>query len=509
MEQNSRIKNTAKNIGIACTTQTITLLLMFVSRTFFVDLLGNDYLSCEGLFSNILTVLSFSELGIGSAIIYSLYDPIAHDDKETIGKWMNLFSVAYKRIAIVITIVGLCVVPFLEYIISELPDIEEEISTLYVLYLLNTVASYIWGCKRSFLIAYQKNYIVLLVQQITTIIRVVVQIILLYYTHDYVGYLIIAIICTLISNIISTLIANKKYSWLRNYCHLKLNQKEKQEFFFNVRAILQYKLGSVILSGTDNILISVCLKTSYVGLCSNYNLVLNAVNTIVNQACSGIQATIGNYNILSKRENKYKLFEQLFFVSFWIFGYTTVCLSILLTPFIGDLWLGETYILSADVVLALCSTFYVSLINTIPSMYRTTMGYFNETKSCPIYAAILNIFFSIILSKIIGLSGIFIATGLSRLVTYNLMDAFYVYKKGFNISPLLYYRKLFLYTLCLIGVYIVNLVVISLISPKGICGFIMKLILCTLVTNGLFFVLFFRTKVFKDISQRLKIYMKR
>ena len=158
---NNRTINTAKNLSIGAGTQILSLLLSFGIRTAFVVTLGIEYLSVNGLFANILTLLSFTELGIGSAINYSLYKPFAEDDREQIGKLTNLLKRAYNYIAIIILILGLCVVPFLKYIITDVPNIKENIPFLYILFLLNTVVSYVYGYKKSVLIADQKNYIVI------------------------------------------------------------------------------------------------------------------------------------------------------------------------------------------------------------------------------------------------------------------------------------------------------------------------------------------------------------
>lgn len=253
----SRTSYVVKNIGAAGFFQLFALFLSFVSRTIFVRLLGNDYLSCEGLFSNVLTILSFTELGIGSSIIYSLYKPIADEDKVQIGKLMNLFRKSYIWIACIISFVGLSVIPFMDYIVKDVPSVKESIILLYLLFLGNTVASYIFGYKRSFLIACQKNYVVLTIQQVFNVVRIALQVGLLLWTHDYVLYLAIAIVCTLGGNIVSTYITNRQYPWLNGYLNNQLTKEERKPIVTNILAIIQYKLGYVFLQGTGNILISV------------------------------------------------------------------------------------------------------------------------------------------------------------------------------------------------------------------------------------------------------------
>lgn len=508
MDKTSRVQNAVKNVGVAGIMQIITILLNLISRTVFIKILGNDYLSCDGLFSNILTILSFSELGIGSAIIFSLYKPIADDDKVQIGKLMNLFASAYRYIALVITVLGICIIPFLKFLITDVPDIKEDISLLYILFLANTVSSYIFGYKRSFLIANQENYIVLLIQQSIHILKIAAQFIFLIYTHNYILYLVLNICSTLLTNVISTLITNKKYKWINEYQKNKLSKKERKPIFSNIFSIFQYKLGSVVLNGTDNIIISLVLKTSLVGLVSNYNMIISAMQSVINQACSGLQATVGNYNATSDKEGKYKIFCKLYFISNWIFGFCTICLTILINPLI-DIWLGKEFLLSYDVVIALSLSMYIGLINTIPSTYRTTMGYFKEARMCPVYASILNIILSVVFAKMIGLSGIFFATVISRFLTFNVIDPYYVFKKGFERNVFKFHAQFGMNFFVLFINYITTLNCVKLICVEGILGFVIKVIVACVVCNLLFLIVYFKTPVFSETLHTLKTFIKR
>ena len=509
MNKTSRSGIALKNVSIAGILQAFAILLNFVSRTVFVKLLGNDYLSCDGLFTNILTILSFTELGIGSAIIFSLYKPIADDDRVQIGKLMNLFATAYRIIVLVISVLGLCVIPFLRFLVRDVPDIKENITLLYILFLANTVASYIFGYKRSYLIANQENYIVLLIHHGIGVLKIVAQIVFLVLTHNYIVYLILSIAATLLTNIISTHLANKKYPWLNEYKANKLNKEERKPIFTNIFAIFQYKIGSVILNGTDNIIISLVLKTALVGLVSNYNMIISAVQTVIGQACGGLQATVGNHNVTSSNEVRYNIFKKLYFISYWGFGLLTVGLATLVNPFIREIWLGEKYVLGYDVVIALSLSFFINTINTVPSIYRTTLGYFKEAKSAPILASVLNIILSVGLAKLFGLSGIFFATAISRLFTFNVIDPYYVFKKGFD-------RKVSTYHLQFIGLfillalnYILIKIAVDLIPVFGILGIIIKAGVVLILYNLVFIIMFFKTTVFKDALNTLKSFIVR
>ena len=117
----ARTNNVARNAWFAFIAQVINIVLSFLSRTVFIRLLGAEYLGVNGLFTNILTMLSFAELGIGNAIIYNLYKPLAENDQEKVKSLMALYEKAYKTIGCAIGLLGLLVMPFMGYIVKARP----------------------------------------------------------------------------------------------------------------------------------------------------------------------------------------------------------------------------------------------------------------------------------------------------------------------------------------------------------------------------------------------------
>ena len=503
--ENKRFNYAIKNASIGALMQILTLFLSFFSRTIFVKMLGNDYLSCDGLFANVLTILSFSELGIGSAIVYSLYKPIANDDKEQIGRIMNLFFKAYTIVPIVIIVLGLLIMPFLGIFVdfSKLSSINESISLIYILFLINSAVSYVFGYSGLYLIANQRNYVTLIIQQGVNLFKVILQIIVLYFTNNYILYLIISILTTLSSNIVITRLTYKWYPWLKSVNKNSVTKAEQKNIFSNIQSIFRYQIGSVILNGTDNIIIANILDVSLIGFCSNYTLIINSLNAVLSKACNGLIATIGNYNLSVSKEDNYKMFNILFFLSFIVFSYCSIMLLFLVNPFIS-VWLGRDYLLNPLVVISLVLSFFTLLINTIPSSYRTTMGLFKETQNFPIIAAFINIFLSIVLAKLFGLSGIFFATSISRMLTYNVSDAYFVFKKGFGKCPIYYFQTLFIYFMIAffgtVYIYIISL----FIRIEGILGLFVKLIVYSISLLFYFLIIFYKTYIFKNTFRYIK-----
>lgn len=422
-------KSFLQNAGFAFILQIINLIVLFVVRTFFVIKLGNDYLSINGLFTNVLSLLSFAELGIGNAIIFSLYKPIAEQDTNKIISLMSLFRKSYRVIRIVVLCLGLIFIPFLKYLIKDI-TLSDNVYFLFFLMLINTYFSYFAAYKKSLLIADQKNYIVSLIQQLGIVLQSIFQILTLLFLSSFSLYLIIQLFGTILINYFSSKYVDSHYLYLSNTSS-SLSSSYLKEIFDNIKNIFFYKVGAVILNSTDNILISSLISTSLVGIYSNYSLIVNAINSVLMQVCNSIAASIGIHNVKNNDNTNEKVFKKIFLISFWIFGLCSICLCELLNPFIG-LWLGEKYVLNYSTVVIISVVFYITGINQIPSQYRTSFGLFKEAKFVPMIASFINISLSIILGKMIGLDGIFIATIIAKLLTFNIVDPYLVYSKGFH-----------------------------------------------------------------------------
>ena len=243
----SRTKNVSINMVTALFCQVVNLCLNFVSRTYFIQALGAEYLGVNGLFSNVLSILSFAELGIGNALVFSMYKPLAVGDHQKLTSLMALYKKAYRIIALVVAVTGLLYIPFMEYTIKDHPNIPENLYIIYLLFLCNTVVSYLVVYKKSIITADQKNYIVLIASEIPHIIQIVAQIAVLIIYHSFIGFLVIQIAFTFVGNLACAIIANKKYPYILNKPD-PLDKEERSEIFRNIRSMAMYKFGSIILN---------------------------------------------------------------------------------------------------------------------------------------------------------------------------------------------------------------------------------------------------------------------
>lgn len=501
MQNKSRTYNSIKNILFGLGSQVIILIFNFVSRTIFIKVLGTEYLGVNGLFSNILTVLSLAELGIGNAIIYSIYKPLANNDKEKINAIMNLYKKLYNIIAIVILVIGLALVPVLQYLVKT--EIEmDKVILYYILYLINSVVSYLFASRTAILNADQKMYIIRTYTMIFTVIQQIIQIILLYATHNFIVYLLVQIFFTFITNLYGAMKAHRMYPYIRG--KISLCKDETKIIFTNIKSVFLYRFGGVILNNTDNILISIIVGTVYVGYYSNYYMVINAITTFTTIMFSALTASIGNLNTEEGSKRKYEVFKIIDFCSAIIFGFISVCLLILFNDFI-TIWIGEQFIIDKLTVFAIILNFYlVGRLNPV-STYRDTIGMFCKTRYIFMITAIINIILSIILGKIFGMFGIVIATAIARLITNIWYEPLILYKDYFKISISEYWKNNMYYIICTMLNYIITYFICNNIQVENIIEFIYKTIICCIINIILYVVEYCKKREFIEMMKMVKI----
>lgn len=492
------------NMSVSGISRFFMLLMGFVSRSIFLKYLSAEYLGINGLFSNILVLLSFAELGIGNAIIFSMYKPLKNNDIPLLKSLMALYKKAYSIIAVIVGVTGVLFIPFLKYIIDTPPNIKENIIEIYLLYLFNTVITYLFTYKKSILIANQNVYIVSLWQNIFYIIQQVLQAIILIYNHNFIQYLFIQVLCSFLNNYFIAKVANKMYPYIIEKDIVEIPNIERKKIFRDVKALAISKVSGVVMNGSDNIIITKILGLSSVGLVSNYTLIINSINAIIWSTLSGITASLGDLNTEENYNHRKEIFNQVYLITYWIYSSICICLLVLLNPFIL-VWIGNKYLVDNFTVFSLVWIIYVSGINFTVYTFRTTMGFFDQVKYIYVLSAILNVILSIILGKWLGLAGIFLATSISKLCTIEIADGFYVFRDGFNLSPLKYFQKYFCTFLLFLCNYFFTNFIVSYISINGIFGFLIKAIVCVVISNSVLIVCFSKTKTFTNLINRMKL----
>lgn len=489
---NSRSINSFRNITIGIGSQIVTLLMTFISRTVFIKLLGAEYLGINGLFSNVLTVLSLAELGIGNVMMYSLYKPVAENDESKIISLLNYYKNIYRKIAVAVLILGMSIIPFLDKIVdSEMTF--KNIVLFYVLFLVNSVVSYFVAYKTALIIADQKNYMINTINTLFSLIRDIIQIIVMLETKNYILFLCVQIICTISNNIYFSFTANKLYPFLRKRMNLvEIDTKNIKE---NISSMFLYKMGVVMMNNTDNILISTIISTIYVGYYSNYSLLITVITTFIGVIIQAMLSSIGNLNTEGSVKKSYKFFNTLLLFFHLISAISSLCFLLVVNDFIR-IWIGESYLLGKDVVFAIVFNFYIQNIINPVWIYRETMGLFNRIKYIMIIAAIINLGLSIILGRYWGLSGIIISTAIARLLTTIWYEPSLLYRIKFKQPVRKYWERQFKY-------FVVTLIAMSLsiyfcyFLPTSISFIFIKISIGIIVMCCAFFVTNYNNEEFK------------
>lgn len=506
MQNRSRTEYSILNILTGMGGYFLNTVLGFVCRMVFVQCLSADYLGVNGLFTNILSMLSLAELGVGSAIGYALYKPLAQNDEEKIASLMKLYGKAYRTIGLLIGLVGLALMPFLDLIIQEQPNISESIYLLYTINLFNTAITYFFSYRTSLLIASQRNYIVGGINYLITIIQSFLQMVYLLAFRDYLGYLLIQTVGTFLYNIIVSRIAVRYFPCIRRPNVNPLPKEEKRSLFANIRDLMIYKVSGLLVNSTDNILITFFGGLATTGIASNYTLLVNTLNSLLSQLFNGLTASIGNHNASESVEKRYEMFRFLNMMNFWLFGWAALGIFFCSGDLV-ELCFGAEYVLPLHIPLVMAVNFYtVGMMNAVWT-YKHTLGLFHHGRFLQILTGILNIVFSVWLGTYWGLFGILLATVLSRLFTSLWFDPYAVYTHGFVISPLAYLKRYVRYLLILLAAAALCHLSMSIISGSVVFRTIARIVMCSVVTNAVFVFCFHRTPEFRklvDILLRLR-----
>lgn len=491
-----RAKESMRNAVVAVITNAITILIGFVAQKVFSMVLGQEYLGINGLFGNIVSMLGIIELGFGSAVIYNLYKPIAENNIEKIKSLMQFYKKIYRIIASCILVMGILIIPFLKSIVGEV-SISESIYLLYILYLVDTIVSYLLSYKRSILYANQKTYIVNIVHIGYLLVMNILQMVFLLITKNYILYLIIKIISRLAENIVLTLIVNKKYTFLKGKAK-PLDVETKKDIEKKIKALFFHKIGDFIVKGTDNIVISKFVGIVAVGLYSGYSMIINALNLLVQQIYDSITASIGNLLIEESKDKSFDTYKKLEFFNFWLASFMAISFYCIVTPFV-KVWLGEDYLLPNSVVIVLSIYFYLHAMRKNINAFKTAAGIFYEDRFMPLAEAIVNIVASIILVNLIGLPGVFIGTIISTLVLFFYGYPKYVYFPIFGRKKTEYIRKVFYYFFIALIVGIITVFVTLLTSKIGnnLLEIVLNAIICIIVPNTIFIIIFHNKEEFK------------
>ena len=500
MNSKSRTYNVYVNTVANISGQILTLLLSFLTRMVFIHVFGENYLGINGLFSNILSVLSLAELGVGSAIVYCMYKPIAEKNHKQLAALISYYRKLYRMIGGIVAFIGLAITPFLKYIVHIDADIGN-VTIYYLLYLLNTVSSYFLVYKTSILIADQRSYIIKICTVTTSIIQFIVLSIVAFIFENFYVYLSLQIGFLILNNYICSKIAEKKYPFICKKEELTLT--EKKDIWSSILSMFSYQVGNVVLNNTDNILISIIVNTVVVGFYSNYSMVILSVSTFLQLIFTSMQASIGNLAAEGGNSKQYEIFNVIQLMSFWLTAFCCVSFAVLFQDFISILY-TDHFLLDYKVVIVCIFNFYIQFILYPIYCYRNTVGLFKQTRWVMVFTSIINIVLSIFMGMQCGLIGILAATGISRLLTNFWYEPIKLFKNYFSKPVCGYFIKQIFYVLCTCVMVFSIVCLTNLMNDINIyLRFGLKIIICVLVPNIVFYIIFRKNRSFKFLKNKI------
>lgn len=501
-----RMKNSIRNIWYRLISQIASIILKFVSRTIFIYILGVEYLGISGLFSEILQMLSLADLGFGTAMVFSMYKPLADHDEIRLTQLVALYKKIYTVIAIVITVIGISLIPFLKYLVN----LEEDIPYLtvyYLLYLANTVSSYLVVYKTCILNADQKNYLVSKYNTIFNFLSLIATSIFLLLTHNFMIYLIIQVVFTYANNFYVSHIAEKQYPYINNKVE-KLPKEDGKHIFENVKSVFIYKVANTLVSSIDNTLISVLIGTTVVGFYSNYSMIVNNVILFINIIFSSVTASIGNMVVEANKKKNYDVYCSMQFVSF-LLSSVAITVTYLVLDDLISVWLGNKFVLEPLVSLAIALNMYFSVVLMPIWSYREATGMYLQTKYVMVATAIVNLVVSIILGKTLGLAGILFATSIARISTYFWYEPKLLFKQFFEEKVWNYYKGIIKNIVVTLGVIIICSLIFSKVEVMNWRVFFIKAVSISICSLTLTMVFYCKDPCFRKVKNIVRGLVKR
>lgn len=417
------------------TYQFITLVLSFLSRTVFIKTLGVEYLGLNGTFADVLNLLSMADLGFNITMSYSFYKPLAEHNEKRLTALICFYKKIYNVIACSVVSIGLLIIPFLRFIINT----EKEIPHLILYYsfsLAGIVISYLFVYRTTILTADQKNHEVLKISIWTTLIKVLLQIGSLLLWENYILYLTIGVTLQLTNNLLASKKAERMYPYIKNKENISRNEEKK--IFANMRSVFLYKISGTMFSATGNVLISIIIGTGMVGIYSNYIMVSSKLLLIIQIIFSALTASIGNVIVMEGVKKRFEVFDTLQSVSFIFCGIITSVFCIMANDLVF-VWLGGEFTIPTSAIWAMTLNTYLSCVLQPLWTYRDATGLYMRTKYIMLLGALLNIVLSIIMGKIWGLTGIILASSVSKLSTYFWYEPKILFKEYFERKVKKYY----------------------------------------------------------------------
>lgn len=503
----SRKKNSIRNIVFSMLAYFIQSVLSFVVRRYFIYYLGTDYLGLNSLFTNILSILSFAELGFGAVIVFAMYKPMAENDVEKVRQLLKFYKKCYAVIGCVVLIVGLAIIPFMGYFKTKAPDVQENIVIVYLIFLFNSALTYFFSHRRALLYASQRNDIESKVNILINVLLPVCQFLVLFLFRSYYLYIGLIGIMGLLNNLIVVAITQKKYLEYVEPPKTNLPKEDVNHIKKDIFAMFFHRLGSAVVTATDSLLIYVLLGATLLGKYSNYLMITSAVSAILGFFLNSLRGSVGNHIALKSREKNIDIFKKLNFLYMWLVSFCTIAIFCLSDPFIDVVLTkgaGGSLLFDKYIILLVSLNFYFNQSRFIVQIFKDCSGLFYQDRFRPLAEALLNLVSSIVLGKFIGLAGIIIGTILSNVLINLWVEPYVLNKYYFKESTKKYLLKYLLNFVVMVGIGLITYYTIGLLKSNSLGVLLIKFVICAVLPNILYMLIYFRTSDFKYYVDLIK-----
>ena len=492
-----KVKNTKRGIVYGLVNKMVTLILPFFVQTIMIKTLGVEYAGIKGVFTSILSVLSLTELGIGSAIVYNMYKPIAEDDIETIGVLLQLYKKLYRIIGFAVLALGLLITPFLSCFIKDGYPESIDLRDIFILYLGNTVISYwMYAYKAALLNAYQRVDIISNIGTITQALMSCFQILFLIVTRNFYVFLWISIAFTIVNNIITSVCVDKMYPEIR--CEGRITKTLKKSIKKNVAGLVISKVCGTTRNTFDSIFMSMFLGLTQAAIYSNYFYILSALNGFTNIILSSLLAGIGNSVVIETKNYNYRKMMILNTAYMTISGWMAICMLCLYQPFM-ELWVGRELLFPGYVMVLFPLYFYMGKLGDIRGVYADAAGLFWENRYRTLLEALANLILNYLFVKKWGAFGIMLATIITLFFIGFLGSTIVIFKHYFKVGMKKYLMNQisYLFATCIAG--IITYFICSWMEMDSIIGtLILRIVICLTIAPFLLYMLVGWRKDFKE-----------
>lgn len=504
----SRTKKSFRNTYSGLISRCVNLLVPFFIRTVIIHKLGSEYLGLSSLFTSVIHVLNLAELGIGNALVFSMYKPVAEDDRPRICALLALYKKVYRIIGCIVLAAGLGVMPFLPALtdMKALEGTDINLYLIFLIYLSNTVCTYLFfAYKRSVLIANQRQDVVNTVDSAVHLTMYAVQIVLLYLVPDYYIYILMLPLFTLIDNGAAAYFAHRLFPYIREKSDVKA---EIGPILQNTKYLIGHKIGAVIISSADSIVISAFLSMNTLTSYSNYFYVISALNGFINVGYNAILAGVGNSIIKDSKEKLCSLFRELSFILFYIVSVCTVCLLALIQPFMM-LWMGEGLMFTADTAVLFALYFYTWQVRVMGLNFKDAAGMWKNDALKPYVGMVVNIVMDLVLVNTVGVNGVLSATVAVMVFVYFPWETKVLFRDLFERSPKAYVLSELGYAAATALTAAAAYYTVSLIPLGGVPGLMLKGFISLAVGNICLLVMYSRSPELRLAAARIKRMIKK